>query len=518
MEIQTQKKENHSYFLIFLAIILPLTYDTLSKYLIETMNLASISVTNSFEIANILSKSFISILPMATLFLVAKNSENIKKSISYIEGSFLLQLIMSLLIMIFFFIFTPYLLEYGKIKPEDINTSIMYAKLNTMVFPIQSLWIIILVGMKSLGKSAYAFSISFIYVSLKFFIDLLLISDFSFAFNLGLRGIALSGLSVNTMILFISLILFLILVKKSTSPNIRITKNVYKEILNIGKWCFLNSLVLYTSYSLWTYTLLNLISTNSNNILFTESLILFFSRIILIPIIVFSEIAAIKIALSQNYKNITPIRDLIFKYSKNALMYMSLVVLISYFIAENIYALLGAPNDLLMAVKSNKNLLILVATGFIFISISQIIKSYFIGTGKTKYLFIISFFVNFLIYIPIGILAIFEVINVSLTSICSIFLITEIYGFIVTMIIYNKVITDIEVAEINRIFKPRRIKNNKYTASSHSGSIKTIQTKIEEGNLNFDLESFNIEETNNFFNNISKPSLIDEKNKEIFEK
>jgi Na+-driven multidrug efflux pump len=267
-------------------------------------------------------------------------------------------------------------------------------------------------------------------MALSIVLDTFLISNLEFSLKIGVNGIAIANIIVN----FINVLICILLLKKENIYVFNHKKTSFiwvKEWFNIGKYSGIESLVRNIAFMIMIVRMVNLVSEQGTYWLANN----FIWQWLLLPTLALGDL--IKKEVGEDKNNI----------QNKTMGYISLSVLftILWLISIPVWKLFL---HYVMNIESYEIVFYIVAIQTVFYIIyifNNICDSTFYGVGKTEYMLIQSLIVNIIFYGGAFILYLFKIFVPTLLSISLLFGLGMLFDFIPTIILYVKLLRNMNM-------------------------------------------------------------------------
>lgn len=307
-----------------------------------------------------------------------------------------------------------------------VDATVTYVRLETVAALFLTLWRFMTLVLITIKKDKYLYTILGVQMIFSVLFDTFLISNLSCSAKLGVNGIAITNIIVNSLLLVVSIIL-LCKEKIYLFEKTKWSFGWLKEWFKVGKYSGLESLLRNLAFTVMVVRMTNIVSEQGNYWIANG----FIWNWLLLPGVALADL--VKKEVGENKDNI---RNKTF----------------GYLILTNIFAglwLLSIPiwKPFLRYVMNVEEVetvfqIVLIETGFYltFLYNSCIFDSTFYGLGKTNYMLIQSICIDGFYYGVMFILYLTKVFVPSLLGIALMFGIGMSLDFIPTMILYIRML------------------------------------------------------------------------------
>jgi Na+-driven multidrug efflux pump len=397
--------------LILLSWAIPAIYGLLNRYFIGFMSYESIVTEQSFEALEVIMEIFLEMFPLSILALVAKKYLDTKNVEATVKTALIMQAFITTVFVILNFFLAPYFIDWINTPDSAKTLALTYFRVRALALPFSSLSLIMIISIRSLRKGWLSLILAAISVLLNIILDILFISNFPFSLKLGLMGSAWNNVLAKISMFLISFFVFIKVLK--TDSKILIEQKPARNILNIGKWNGLESLIRNLGYIVGVVAVVNFIGANEPEAIGGYNTAMWVMwGIVLIPVMSWTESTQIAIGNAYGNRDIKAMKDIQIISTIFLLVYMLIWAVIGNFHWITISRWLNQGISDGVAQYSTLTFYYLIGP-YILYAIGSGLKSIFIGTGRPVYVFIPSAIVNIIIYIPFGLMTKYNVIEIS---------------------------------------------------------------------------------------------------------
>ncbi|MFW9878502.1 MAG: MATE family efflux transporter [Candidatus Thorarchaeota archaeon] len=419
---------------ILLTYLVPKFYDLSNVYWIGKISFEALAITEQYEFIGVSIEVVNEMIPFGVLALVAQNYKDKEKILSILKMGLIIQLFFSILLMCIVVFLTSQFVTVIGTQSEIIEATKTFLALKAIALPFESISILLLIGIKSMRKGKEALYLVILSVVLNMVLDLFLISDKSFSLHLGIRGVAL-GYVISKIVLALVSFVYLIYIMNIKIPTIFKEKNykkMFKPLFRIGGWTGLDSLTRNLGY-IATLMVLNLIGVNEFG---GYGLAMWVMWTLIIPALALAEGTNVVVGNLYGEKRYKEIPKVIYTSILFSFITMLAISILGIFFWDDISWFFNPNPDMVQFSIISFWWLIIP---YIFFAIGIVIKSFFIGTGETRYIFFISLVANVGIIAPFVILARLDLIGSTYVNVMILFFIVFVEDLIVTIIFANRV-------------------------------------------------------------------------------
>lgn len=425
---------------LILAAFIPKIYELTNTFWIGQISYDALAITEQYEFLAVTIEIVNEMIPYGILALVAQNYMNKEKIISILKSGLVLQLIFSSALMSIVIVFTPQFVSTIGTPAEIASLTGNYLVLKAIALPFESLAILLLLAIKSMRRGKEVLYLVLFSVILNVVLDLLLISNTSVSLNLGVQGVAI-GYVVSKVALFIVSAGFAtrILGVHVRTISLKNWASTVRAIFAIGGWTGLDSLVRNVGYILVPLNILNIIGTDQFG---GYGLAMTVMWTLIIPVLAITE--GTNVVVGNYYGERKP--QQIKKVVITSILLVSLVMIgiaVGGIFFWNSLSSFFNQNPLMVHYSTATFWWLIIP--YCLFALGMILKSLFYGTGKTKYIFYISAFCNFLLIIPFWFLAKLDFIVASFDNVMALFLVVFVVDIVITYILFRKTLKKISI-------------------------------------------------------------------------
>jgi Na+-driven multidrug efflux pump len=197
------------------------------------------------------------ILPL--FFLLGKSLSNKNEFANNIKAGFFLTGVIYLILSCILFVFAKPLVIFMAQDKKLIDATVDYIQLETIAALLATLFKFMLTVLITLKKDGYMYLILIIQMLLSILLDTFLVSDLDISLKIGVNGIAVTNIIVNS----INLVICLLLLKKeniSIFTREKISFIWVKEWFHVGKFSGIESLIRNVVFSVMIIRMINIVS------------------------------------------------------------------------------------------------------------------------------------------------------------------------------------------------------------------------------------------------------------------
>jgi len=416
-----------------LIFLVPKLYELSNVYWIGRISFDALAITEQYEFVAVSIEIVNETIPFGVLALIAQNYLNKEKILSILKAGLLVQIFFSSLLMSVVILFIPEFVSTIGTPSEIVETTKMYLILKSVALPFESIAFLLLIGIKSMRKGKEALYLVLFSVILNIILDLFLISNQSFSLQLGIQGVAIGYIVAKISLMVISVVYLGYIMEIKWLIFIKDTKfkHMFKPLFKIGGWTGLDSLTRNLGY-IGLLIVLNVIGLNEFG---GYGLAMWVMWTLIIPVLALAEGTNVAIGNLYGEKRFDEIRKVILTSMIFAFFTMSFIAALGIISWGGISRFFN-PNDSMIEYSVITFWWLIIP--YMLLAFGLIIKSLFIGTGETRYIFYISLVGNAGIIAPFVLLARTGIIPATYTSVMMLFFIVFVEDIIVTIFFANR--------------------------------------------------------------------------------
>jgi len=383
--------------LILIAWVIPAIYTLANTFFIGRMEMEAIAISEQYETVAVTLEVLLEMFPLAVLALVARDLAQPDKVVRVVRSAVLMQLAITLAFLVAILVGVGYFVGAINTPPEIRQRTEAFLATKSLAIPFEALGLLFIISIKAMRKGALAVGIAAFGVVMNFILDAFLISDFAFSLRLGLIGSAWGYVATKVAVCSVGASAFYMTVR--TKPEARLDREEAGAIVRIGKYTGLESAVRNAGYVLGVLIVLNTLGPAEYGGYGVAMAIMWL--IFLIPVLALGEATNVAIGNEYGKRSLRGIKDVQFVSLLLAGSYMVVVMLLGILVWEPLSWFFNK-NPAIVAYSTST--FRFLAVPYIFFALGNVLRSLFIGTGKTFYFLIPSTVVNLGLYIPLGIL------------------------------------------------------------------------------------------------------------------
>ena len=431
------------FFSILLYQAIPSFYTSYSIYLIGNSipNENSLAIVSQWQFIQVILEIIQESLVFPIFYFVGSQ---FKKDINAlrIRISFVFQLLFLILIPVTIILFYQIDLFINLINTprEIIQSTKNYLEIRiwALTFSILNLGLIIII--ESLNKKKLLLKILFIKMICYFFFDALFFGGYNFSMDLDIKGVALSNLIVEIIILLFAITRINRLFQ-SNLLELFTTKIQFKNLKLFGRISIgigIESLVKNIAYLTMIIAIINELGPEVIGGYYL-SMHLFWSFLV-VPVLSLSD--TMKVLIANNSNNLNAIKSLL-KYGLIIVLILCLCWLLIFPFVDSIF---GYFNSNITIVKYAKSSFYILILPYILLAINLVINSLFYGLGDTKYLAYKSVLTNCSVYLIAFTLYKTEIWHPTFSTVLILFSIGILVGTILTFYFAKKVLSSFKLS------------------------------------------------------------------------
>jgi Na+-driven multidrug efflux pump len=431
---------------LILAAFIPKIYELTNTFWVGHISYDALAITEQYEFLSVTIEIVNEMIPFGILALVAQNYHNKEKIISILKSGLILQVIFSSILMSMVVLFTPQFVATIGTPAEIVSLTSNYLLLKAIALPFDSAAVVLLIAIKSMRKGRDVLYLVLSSVILNMTLDLFLISNTNLSLHMGVQGVAI-GYVISKIALFIVTAVFTVRILgiKLRSISLSNWNSTARSVFAIGGWTGLDSLVRNVGYILVPLNVLNVIGTNPYG---GYELAMTVMWTLIIPVLSITEGTNVVVGNYYGERNHSNIKKVILTSLLLVTIVMAAIAVGGVFFWENLSSFFN--QNPVMVNYSTATFWWLIIPYCLF-ALDNVLKSLFFGTGKTKYIFYISAFCNFVLIIPFWILAKLGILVASFDNVMALFVVVFAIDLVITYVLVRRVLAKINMGSIPKI-------------------------------------------------------------------
>jgi Na+-driven multidrug efflux pump len=427
---------------LILAAFIPKIYELTNIFWIGHISDNALAITEQYEFLGVSIEVVNEMIPFGILALVAQNYLNKEKITSILKSGLILQVLFSSIFMAIVVLFTPQFVSTIGTPSEIVSLTTNYLLLRAVALPFDSAAIVLLIAIKSMRKGRDVLYLVLFSVIINMILDLFLISNTSVSMHLGVQGAAI-GYVISKVALFIVTAAFAIRILgiKLRSISLSNWNSTARSVFSIGGWTGLDSLVRNVGYILVPLNILNVIGTNPYG---GYGLAMTVMWTLIIPILAITEGTNVVVGNYYGERNYSNIKKVLLTSLLLVTMTMIAIALGGIFFWKSLSSFFN--QNPAMVEYSTATFWWLIIPYCLF-ALDMVLKSIFFGTGKTKYIFYISAFCNFVLIIPFWVLAKLGFLAASFDNVMALFAVVFAVDLVLAYLLVRKVLAKINIGK-----------------------------------------------------------------------
>lgn len=411
---------------LFIALIImglcPTIYNTIRIFWLgELPGEYSYSIAGQLSWVNLIYEVISEAIILPLFYFIGQALSNKKELTNRVKTGLLISLGVYLIISSAVIIFTEPLLELMATSSDIIDLSVDYIRLEAVAHIFTVLANFTLIVLLTCNKDKYVYLLTIVKMVLSVFLDLFLISSFSFSLNLGVNGIAISNMVINLIMLIMTLVLLSKLGLNVFNKD-KLNFTWAKELLKVGGISGLESFVRNLFYMVMISRMVNIVGEQGTYWVANS----FIWGWLLLPVIQLGELIKQEVAVDKN------------NVRKNTLAYFTITLIISliWIICIPLY------KPFMLHVLNYNDVeelyqLVMILLGFyVLYAFQNVFDSTFYGLGKTNYMLFESIVTNVIYYGVCFVLYLTGVFEPTLIGIALMFGIGNAFDSVVSGIAY----------------------------------------------------------------------------------
>jgi len=427
---------------IIAAMLVPKLYDLSNVFWIGKMSYNSLAISEQYEFIGVTIEVVNEMIPFGILALVAQNYKNRKKILEILKAGLIIQLAFSLFVMAIVIGFTPTFVSTIGTPASIVNETTAFLLIKSIALPFESVALLLLIGIKSMQKGKEALYLVLISVIINILLDLFLISDCSFSMHLGLQGVAIGYVISKVVLMILSLVFITSLLEINWKSYLVLPWRDYvKPLFSIGGWTGLDSLVRNAGY-VGTLMVLNAMGTAQYG---GYELAMTVMWTLIIPVLALGEGTSVVVGNYFGEKKIKEMKSVVLTSFILIMGFMTIISIMGIFLWTPLSRFFNQ-NPEMVAFSSTTFWWLIIP--YCLFGASTILRSIFLGTGQTRYIFYLGCIANFLIIIPFVILVKTGFIAATFENVMIQFVIVFLFDPIIAYLFARRLIKKIETNAI----------------------------------------------------------------------
>ena len=409
---------------IMATMLLPSIYQTVRIFFLGQMpDTWAYSIASQSQYLNLFYEVIQEALIVPLYFLLGKSLGNREEFATKVKSGLLLTAAVYALLSLLLIVLAQPLIVFMGQQQHLLEATVSYIRLETVANLFSTLWKFMLVVLVTLGRQKIMYTVLALQMVLSIVLDSFLVSNLPFSLQLGVNGIALSNITVNLLMVALSLLLL----KKEGVFQVRSQKNTFlwmKEWWIVGKFSGLESLVRNLAFMLMVVRLVNLVAEQGTYWVANS----FIWNWLLLPNLALADV--VKKEVGESLDNV----------AKKTAGYLILTTILSFLWLASI-PLWKIFLQHIMNIDDYQLVfqIVLIQTPFYLIFLyNNILDATFTGAGRLDYLFIQTILINGIYYGGLFILYLLGIFRPGLMGICLMFGFGMALDLIPTIIQYRR--------------------------------------------------------------------------------
>lgn len=426
---------------LILAAFIPKIYELTNTFWVGHISNEALAITEQYEFLGVSIEVVNEMIPFGILALVAQNYLNKEKIVSILKSGLILQVIFSSILMSIVVLFTPQFVSTIGTPSEIVSLTSNYLLLKAIALPFDSAAIVLLIAIKSMRKGRDVLYLVLFSVILNMILDLFLISNTNVSLHLGVQGVAI-GYVISKIALFIVTAAFTVKILgiKMRSISLSNWNATTRSVFSIGGWTGLDSLVRNVGYILVPLNVLNVIGANPYG---GYELAMTVMWTLIIPMLSITEGTNVVVGNYYGERRYSNIKKVILTSLLLVTITMTAIAVGGVFFWKSLSSFFN--QNPAMVEYSTATFWWLIIPYCLF-GLDNVLKSVFFGTGKTRYIFYISAFCNFVLIIPFWILAQLGFVVASFDNVMALFVIVFAVDLVLAYLLAKRVLAKVSVS------------------------------------------------------------------------
>ena len=403
---------------LILASLIPKVYDLTNTFWIGHISYEALAITEQYEFLGVTIEIVNETIPFGVLALIAQNYRNKEKIISILKSGLVIQLFFSITLMSIVVLFIPQFVSTIGTPEEIVSLTQRYLLLRAVALPFDAVIVLLLISITCMRRGRDVLYLQIFSVAINIVLDLFLISNTSVSLRLGVEGVAISYVVSQIATFFvISAFAIRILGIKRISFSFAKWNATARSIFSIGGWTGLDSLVRNIGYIMVPLNVLNVIGANQYG---GYELAMTVMWTVIIPVLAITEGTNVVVGNFYGEGNHKDIKKVVMTSLVLVSIIMAVIGVGGAFFWNSLSRFFN--QNPLMVHYSTATFWWLIIPYFLF-ALDMVLRSVFYGTGKTRNIFYISAFLNFVLIIPFWVLAKLNIITASFDNTMALFVV-----------------------------------------------------------------------------------------------
>lgn len=398
---------------LVLALLVPKLYELTSVFWVGRISLDALSIAEQFEFIGVSMEVINEGATCGVLALVARARQDREHVASTVRLGLLLALIGSCALTLAAILGGDHFVRTVGTPPAIATLTRRYLAIRSLAAPLDAAALVFLVALKALGRGWEALRLVSLGVLLTALLDLLLISNTPISLHLGIPGLAIGQVIGKLGLLLLAHSSFR---RYAGTLRGRPTRGLSKLFASVGVWGGLDSLVRNLGY----LSLLALLNGLGPDPFGGYGLAMTLIWTALVPVLALGEGTSVGVGHLHGDHDARAQARLVATSAALGLCYMALIGGTGALLLRPLLTWLNPNLALTACAERTLRWLILPYLSF---TLSLCLKSLFFGTGRTRYILLISLLTNGLLIAPYRILVTLRYLSVSFEGVMSLFVV-----------------------------------------------------------------------------------------------
>lgn len=378
---------------LLLCAIVPKLYDMLSIYWLGRISSQALGIAEQQEFLAIAIEVINEAAAVGVLALVAQHAARRDEALEALGSGLTFCLTSAALLALLIWLVPQWFIKAVGTPPQLVADTASYLRLRACGLPFDAAGLVLLTALKALRRGRSALLIVVFATLLNAALDLGLISTVRFSLRMGVAGLALGYVLTKMGLCLVSAITLQRLLAIRSSDLFGKLRLAFPRFLASGGWAGAESLVRNLGYMV----LLTVLNTLGPDAFAGYGLAMTLMWTALLPALALAEGSNIVVGYLYGARQHAQLdRTLGLSLALVLVMMAGWLLLGALYFRSAAQLLTPHPAIAAAAVR----VFAVLAVPYVFLALSQILKSVFIGTGQTVSLFLVSLLINALLIIP----------------------------------------------------------------------------------------------------------------------
>ena len=383
---------------LLLCMIVPKLYELSSFFWAGRISADAVSIAEQQEFLAIMIEVINEAAAVGVLALVAQRAGQRDDVLGAIRAGLFVGLVGAGLLTMTLWL-TPHLfIKAIGTPPSLVTATSSYLRVRAWGLPFDAAGLVLLTALKALRRARLALVIIIVGTLMNAGLDILLVSDTRFSLHLGVPGIALTFVLTKVSVCVMAAIVCQRILRIGIRDLAQGIGTSLPRFFSAGGWAGLDSLVRNVGYVL-LLTVLNALGAQAFAGYGLAMTVIWTG---LLPVLALTEGTNILVGNLYGQRRDEEVDRTIAVSIALVLLAMAGLMLLGLF---RWHSIAGFLNPHIGIVDASNQVFLSLALAYVLFAVSQILKSLFIGSGRTANLFIVSMLINGVLVIPYVVVA-----------------------------------------------------------------------------------------------------------------